>query len=139
MIIGIRRVSTRLPSQLKNAQSLTPVSSYIRRSFPRQKSTMADFKVVFTKDAAARKSYIQLFRPIALLKQVPTVQQLTNYLPAAGPYVKLSFSPQNPSQPSPTLPTPSLSPTLTNNPPVPSNSHPPNNLLLRPNPLHGDR
>jgi len=68
MIISLRRVSTRLPSQLKNAKSFVPVSVQIRHSFLLQKSTMADFKVVFTKDAAARESYIWVFSPITLPK-----------------------------------------------------------------------
>lgn len=74
MIIGFRRVSTRLPSQLKTAKSFIPASIQIRRSLLHQKSTMADFKVVFTKDAAARKSYIRPSSPIAFRKQVPTAQ-----------------------------------------------------------------
>jgi hypothetical protein len=74
MIIGFRRVSTRLPSQLKAANIFIPASVQIRRSLLHQKTTMADFKVVFTKEAAARKSYTRPSSPIAFRNQVPTAQ-----------------------------------------------------------------
>jgi hypothetical protein len=64
MIIGIRRTSTRLPRQFKTAQGFTSVSKTFRLSFLRQNSTMADFKVVFTKDAAPRESNIANFYPL---------------------------------------------------------------------------
>lgn len=64
MIIGIRRVSTRLTRQFKTAQGFTSASKTFRHSFLRQNSTMADFKVVFTKDAAPRKSNIAHLYPL---------------------------------------------------------------------------
>jgi hypothetical protein len=91
MIIGIRRVSTRLPRQFETAQGFTSVPKTFRHSFLRQNSTMADFKVVFTKDAAPRESNMHL--SIHYFPQTSRYTLVTNNLPPSRRSLRTTPSP----------------------------------------------